>query len=153
MTNQAGPGRYPDHCTACSLKHGVNMDHLIFFEDTWDEIDELLNGNKAMIIQGFDETSEPHPEIVKGDVLYLAYDRGRNGIRARAVAGNVYYSRRLTREESYELIIRNQDKLMLPDDLFYRWAGKRYLLLISISNIEPFAGRTGHEIKLRQISA
>ena len=57
MTNQAGPGRYPDHCTACSLKHGVNMDHLIFFEDTWDEIDELLNGNKAMIIQGFDETS------------------------------------------------------------------------------------------------
>ena len=129
------------------------MDHLIFLEETWKEIEELLSGNKTMIIQGFDETNEPHWEIAKGDMLFFAYNGGKNEIRARAVAGSVFHSRRLTREESYELIIRNQDKLMLPDDLFYRWAGKKHLLLIGLSNIEPFETGDEHAIKPRQISA
>ena len=34
------------------------------------------------------------------------------------------------------LIIRNQDKLYLPDDLFYRWAGKKYLVLIGLRDVE-----------------
>lgn len=129
------------------------MDHLIFLEETWKEIEALLSGNKKMIIQGFDETKEPHWEIAMGDMLYFAYNGGKNDIRARAVADDVFHSQRLSREESYELIIRNQDKLMLPDDLFYRWAGKKYILLVGLTNIEPFETETEHAIKLRQISA
>lgn len=129
------------------------MDHLIFLEEAWKEIEELLSGNKTMIIQGFDEANEPCWEISKGDMIYFAYNGGKNEIRARAVADDVFYSQRLSREESYELIIRNQDKLMLPDDLFYRWAGGKYLLLIGLSNIEPFETEVEHAIKLRQISA
>lgn len=129
------------------------MDHMIFLEEAWKEIEELLNGNKTMIIQGFDEINEPHWEISKGDMLYFAYNGGKNEIRARAVADNVFYSGRLSREESFELIIRSQEKLMLPDDLFYRWAGKKYLMLIGLINIEPFETEVEHAIKPRQISA
>ena len=39
-------------------------------------------------------------------------------------------------EESFETIIRNQDKLQLPDNQFERWAGKRYLVLIGLNDIE-----------------
>jgi len=50
-------------------------------------------------------------------------------------------------EESFETIIRNQDKLQLPDNQFDRLAGKKYLVLIGISDIEeiePFRiNRTG----------
>jgi hypothetical protein len=129
------------------------MDHLIFLEETWKEIEEILSGLKTMIIQGFDETDEPHWEIAEGDMLYFAYNGGNKEIRARAVAEDVFQSRRLSREESYELIIRNQEKLMLPDDLFYRWAGKKFLLLIGLSNIEPFETEVEPAIKPRQISA
>jgi len=34
------------------------------------------------------------------------------------------------------MIIRNQDKLRLPDDLFYKRAGKRYLVLIGLRDVE-----------------
>jgi hypothetical protein len=129
------------------------MDHLIFLEGAWKEIEELLNGTKTMIIQGFDEINEPHWEIAKGDMLYFAYNGGKNEIRARAVADTVFHSGRLSREESYELIIRNQESLMLPDDLFYRWAGKKHLLLIGLSNIELFETEVEQAIKPRQISA
>ena len=129
------------------------MDHLIFLEEAWKEIEELLKGNKTMIIQGFDEINEPHWEIAKGDMLFFTYNGGKNEIRAKAVADDVFHSQRLSREESFELIIRNQEKLMLPDDMFYRWAGKKYLLLIGLSNIEPFETEVEHVFKPRQISA
>lgn len=129
------------------------MDHLIFLEETWKEIEELLSGNRTMVIQGFDEPNEPHREIAKGDILYFAYSGAKKEIRARAVADSVFQSWQLSREESYELIIRNQDKLMLPDDLFYRWAGKKHLLLIGLSTIESFKTDGEQVIKPRQISA
>jgi hypothetical protein len=34
------------------------------------------------------------------------------------------------------MIIRNQDKLVLPDKLFYKWAGKKYLVLIGVRDVE-----------------
>jgi hypothetical protein len=42
----------------------------------------------------------------------------------------------LTEEESYGIIIRNQDRLQLPDNQFESIAGKRYLVLIGLANIE-----------------
>ena len=39
-------------------------------------------------------------------------------------------------EASFETIIRNQDKLQLPDEQFERMAGKKYLVLIGIEEIE-----------------
>jgi len=48
----------------------------------------------------------------------------------------VFNSERLSVEESFETIIRNQDKLQLPDKQFERWAGKKYLVLIGIDDIE-----------------
>ena len=58
-------------------------------------------------------------------------------MKAKAVVTSAYNSCKLSTEESFELIIRNQDKLVLPDQLFYRWAGKKYIILAEIKNIIP----------------
>jgi len=129
------------------------MDHLIFLEEAWKEIEALVSGIKTMIIQGFDEINVPHRIITEGDVLYFAYNNGKDEIRARGVVDYVSYSHRLSTEESYEMIIRNQGRLMLPDELFYKWAGKKYLVLIGLKNIEAIGPFADHEIKRRQISA
>ena len=129
------------------------MDHLIFLEEAWKEIEALVSGIKTMIIQGFDEINVPHRIITEGDVLYFAYNNGKDEIRARGVVDYVSYSHRLSTEESYEMIIRNQGRLMLPDELFYKWAGKKYLVLIGLKNIEAIGPFAEHEIIRRQISA
>jgi len=129
------------------------MDHLIFLEEAWKEIEELISGIKTMIILGSDETKVPHRIIIEDDVVYFAYNSGKDEIRARGVVDYVSYSHRLSTEESYETIIRNQERLMLPDDLFYKWAGKKYLVLIGLKNVEAVGPFAEHEIKRRQISA
>ncbi len=66
----------------------------------------------------------------------------RGEVRARGTVSSVFNSEKLTVEESFETIIRNQDKLQLPDKQFERWAGKKYLVLIEIGDIqeiEPFS--------------
>jgi hypothetical protein len=53
----------------------------------------------------------------------------------------VLNSEKLTEEESAQLVDRYQDKLQLTKKQYDRWAGKRYLVLIEISeveSIEPF---------------
>lgn len=116
----------------------MKMDHLVFLDDNWNEIEELISGKKSMIIQGFDELKTPQWTVAEGDVIYLAYNSYKDEIKARGVADTVVLSPPLTREESFEIIIRNQTRLMLPDDQFYKWAGKRYLILVGIKDIETF---------------
>ena len=129
------------------------MNHLFFLEEAWNEIEELESGIKTMIVQGFDEMNVSHRIITEGDIGYFAYKSGKDEIRARGVVDYVSYSHRLSTEESYEMIIRNQERLMLPDDLFYKWAGKKYLILIGLNNIEAVGLFSEHERKRRQISA
>jgi hypothetical protein len=112
------------------------MDHHIILDVAEKEIEELVDGTRSMIIQGSDDGVPEYGRFNKGDVLYLMYDYEREDIRAKCVVDSVINSGSLSRDESYKLIIDNQDKLMLHDDLFYRWAGKKYLVLVSIKNIE-----------------
>ncbi len=129
------------------------MDHLIFLEETWNEIESLINGTKSMIIQGFDEINVPHWTFTEGDVIYFANDGGNNEIKARGIAELVIFSHPLSREESFEMIIKNQERLMLPDDQFYKLAGKRYLILAGIKDIKPVECEGQHLINRRHLSA
>jgi hypothetical protein len=117
------------------------MDHLVCLDAGAKELENLIEGNKSMILRGSDEIKVPHGSVNEGDILYFIDGSYERVIRARAVVSSVFNSGRLSVEESFETIIRNQDKLQLPDKLFETFAGKKYLVLIGvdkIETIEPF---------------
>jgi hypothetical protein len=112
------------------------MDHVVCLDAGAKELENLVNGNKSMIIRGSDVRNIPHGSVNEGDILYFIYSPGEGEVKARGIVSSVYNSDRLSVEESFETVIRNQDRLQLPDKQFDIWAGKRYLVLIGINDIE-----------------
>ena len=120
------------------------MKYIVTLDSGAKEINSLINGTRSMIIFGTDVRCFPYGNIEEGDTLYFAGNDNTSEIKAKAIVSSVFNSFRLSEEESYEIIIRNQDKLQLPDDLFYKYAGKRYLVLIEVCKVE--------ELKLSHIN-
>jgi hypothetical protein len=117
------------------------MDHVVYLDAKAKELENLVKGNKSMIIRGATGRKLPHGRVNEGDILYFINNNGEGIVKARGVVSSVFNSDKLSFEESFETIIRNQDKLQLPDKQFEKWAGKRYLVLIGIDDIqevEPF---------------
>jgi hypothetical protein len=118
------------------------MNHFVVLDAGTNEIKDLVAGTKSMIIRGADVKCIPYNTVSEGDILYFVDNKDCTVVNAKGVVSSVYNSYPLTEEESYEMIIRNQDKLILPDYLFYRWAGKKYLVLIGLKDvreISPFS--------------
>ncbi len=116
------------------------MNHIVALDSGAKEIENLLTGAKSMIIHGADVICSPYGRITEGDVLYFVTNDHRNEVKAKGLVSSVYDSHQLTEAESFELIIRNQDRLALPDDLFYKWAGKKFIVLIglrSVTEVKP----------------
>jgi hypothetical protein len=115
------------------------MDHIVFLDAGSSELDNLIDGKKSMILRGDDLVSLSCGNVTRGDTLYFIESRTDWNVRARGVVASVYKSGRLSVEESYETIIRNQDKLQLPDNQFYSIAGKQFLILITVEDVEEIA--------------
>jgi len=117
------------------------MDHIVYLDSRAKELENLVNGNKSMIIRGAAGRKLPHGKVNEGDVLYFLNNNGEAEIKAKGVVSSVLNTNQLSVEESFETIIKHQDKLQLPDKQFEKIAGKRYLVLIGLSDIkeiEPF---------------
>jgi len=117
------------------------MDHFVCLDAKAKEIENLVMGNRSMIIHGADEIKLPYGQVNEGDAVYFINNNCDEEVIAIGVVTFVFNSEKLSFEESFETIIRHQDKLQLPDELFEKWAGKRYLVLIGldkIKEVEPF---------------
>jgi hypothetical protein len=117
------------------------MDHIVYLDAKAKELENLVNGNKSMIIRGASGKKLPHGRVNEGDVLYFINNNGESEIKAMGIVSSVLNSDKLSVEESFETIVRHQDRLQLPDKQFDKWAGKRYLVLIGldeIQEIKPF---------------
>jgi hypothetical protein len=112
------------------------MDHIVYLDTKAREMENLLMGIKSMIIRGAAGRKLPHGRVNKGDILYFVNNNSDGNVKARGVVFSVMNSEKLTFEESFETIIKNQDKLQLPDKQFEKMAGKRYLVLIGLNKIE-----------------
>jgi hypothetical protein len=112
------------------------MDHLVCLDERAMEMENLIKGNKSMLLRGADQLNHTYVSVSEGDVLYFTDSRISGEIRARGIVSYVYRSDKLSVEESYETIIKNQDKLQLPDNQFYFFAGKCYLVFITVKNVE-----------------
>jgi hypothetical protein len=112
------------------------MDHIVWLDAESNELENLVKGNKSMIIRGAEERKFLHENIKEGDKLYFINKIGETYIKARGLITSVFYSDELSFEESFETIIRHQDKLQLPDLQFEKHAGKKFLVLIGLDDIE-----------------
>jgi hypothetical protein len=118
------------------------MDHLVCLDAGAKELESLINGQKSMILRGADIIKVPHGSVKQGDILYFINSSCEKKVTARGVVTCVFNTGKLSVEESFETIIRNQDKLQLPDRQFESFAGRRYLVLIGLDNlesVEPFS--------------
>lgn len=112
------------------------MDHVVYLDAKSNELEKLLDETKTMIIRGAAGRKLPYGRVNSEDVLYFINNNGEGKIKASALVKDVYNSEKMSTEESIALVEKNQDKLQLTDKQFKRWAGKRYLVLIEVENIQ-----------------
>ncbi len=118
------------------------MDHVVYVDAKANEMENLLDGTKTMLIRGAAGRKMPYGRVNPGDILYLIKNNAEGLIKAKARVNDVFNSEKMTREESTQLVSENQGKLQLTQSQIKRWAGKRYLVLIEVSEvseIEPFS--------------
>jgi hypothetical protein len=111
------------------------MDHVVYVNAKTKELEKLLEGKKTMIIRGAAGRKLPHGRVSKGDTLYFTRNNAEGVVRARGVVCSVFSSEKLSEDESRSLVDDNQDKLQLEPSELQRWAGKRFLVLISIEDV------------------
>lgn len=117
------------------------MDNVVYLDYKAKELENLKSGIKTMIIRGAMGRKLPYGRINESDVLYFIENKGDGLVKGKAVVEKVFNSDKLTKEQSIELVVQNQDKLQLDSGLKKRFSGKRYIVLISIKDfemIEPF---------------
>jgi len=112
------------------------MDHVVYVDAQAEELAHLLNGLTTMIIRGATGRKLPYGRVEMGDRLYFINNNAEGVARAIGTVTHVLNSEKLTPEESIALVKQHQDKLQLTDKQFKRWAGKRYLVLIEVGDVE-----------------
>jgi hypothetical protein len=123
-------------CFSLAQTKEAKMDHVTYVDKKAKELKKLLNGDKTMIIRGATGRKMPYGRVEAGDVLYLIENDGSGLAKARAEVTSVLNSEILSKEASTELVSSQQVQLQLTDSQFKRWAGKRYLVLIEVKNVE-----------------
>ena len=116
------------------------MDHVVYLDAKAKELAQILNGTKTMIIRGATGRKMPYGRVNQGDMLYLIENDGSGLVRARAKVVSEFNSEKMTPAQSIALVEQNQDKLRLTAAQIKRWAGKRYLVLIEINEVEALDG-------------
>jgi hypothetical protein len=117
------------------------MDHIVYLDATAKELDLLLSGKKTMIVRGATGRKMPYGKVNQDDLLYFINNNAEGLILAKAKVKSVFNSDKLTAAESVSLVEKHQDKLQLSKKQQARWGGKRYLVLIEVSDVkkvEPF---------------
>ncbi len=115
------------------------MDHVVYLYTKSKEMENLLNGKKAMIIRGAVGRKLPYGRVNIGDVLYFINNNAEGVVKAKSKTKWVMNSDKMSKEESVFLVESYQDKLQLTDKQFNRWAGKRYIVLIEVDEVEQLA--------------
>jgi len=118
------------------------MDHIVYLDAQARELENLLSGNKTMIIRGATGCKLPHGRVDTGDMLYFINNNAEGMVRAKAKVRSAFHSEKMTEGESRALVKKNQPKLSLIEKQVKRWAGKGYIVLVEVADVEevpPFA--------------
>jgi hypothetical protein len=117
------------------------MDHVVYLDVAARGFEKLREGSKTMLIRGAEDRKMPYDIVFAKDVLYFINDDGEELVKAKATVERVLNSDEMTEEESKKLVYENMGSLNLSSVEENKWAGKRYLVLITVvdfEEIEPF---------------
>ena len=115
------------------------MDHVVYLDAKAKEMESLRSGTKTMIIRGAAGRKMPYGRVNPGDVLYFINNNAEGVVKGRASVKEVFHSDKMTKDESVMLVEKHQDSLRLTPGQYKRWAGKRFLVLIEVQDVEQFA--------------
>lgn len=110
------------------------MDHVVYTDAKSEEMEKLVSGQKKIIIRGATGRKMPYGRVHEGDVLYLLNNNAEGVVKATCTVAKVFNSEKMTAEESIELVDKNAKALYLSEKQYKKWAGKRYLILIHITD-------------------
>ncbi|MDX9863498.1 MAG: hypothetical protein RBT34_01705 [Anaerolineaceae bacterium] len=113
------------------------MDHIVYVDAKENDLEKILDSTKQMIIRGAAGRKLPHGRVDPGDSLYFIENNGDGLVKACASVTSVVNSDKLSKEESQQMVAEHMQKLQLTQAQMKRWAGKRYLVLVSIENAKP----------------
>ncbi|MEJ2635193.1 MAG: hypothetical protein P8184_07855 [Calditrichia bacterium] len=117
------------------------MDHVVYLDAAGHEYEKMLAETKTMIIRGAAGRKMPYGRVSDGDMLYFMNNDGEGLVKLKARVKTVFNSGKMSFEESAGLVGDNQNLLQLEEKQIKRWAGKRYLVLITVEDvreIDPF---------------
>lgn len=117
------------------------MDHVVYVDAKANELEKILSSEKSIILRGAAGRKLPYGRVEVGDILYFIRNNGEGLIQAKAQVDNVYNSEKMDKETSASLIEEHLEDLQLSLAQLKRWSGKRYLVLVTITNpeaIPPF---------------
>jgi hypothetical protein len=112
------------------------MDHVVYLDAKSNEMENLISGEKTMIIRGAAGRKMPYGRVNPGDILYFINNNAEGVVKAKSTVRHVTNSDKMTIEESVSLVEGNQGKLQLTGAQFKRWAGKRYIVLVEVDEVE-----------------
>lgn len=117
-------------------KEGM-AEHLVYLNKKAKELEKLINKEKTMIIRGAAGGKSPLGGRAKvNDVIYFVETGGDMVVTHKAVISKVIESEKMTQQESIAFVQKYEKELNLSKDQYDRWAGKRFLAVYEISNIE-----------------
>lgn len=112
------------------------MEHIVYTDTKAKVMSSIVDGTKTIIIRGAAGRKLPYGRVFPGEMLYFIENNGNGLIKAKAAVKSVINSEKMTEEQSKALVDENQEKLNLTKDQIKRWAGKKYLCLVEICDVE-----------------
>lgn len=112
------------------------MDHVVYVDAKANELEKILSGEKSIILRGAAGRKLPYGRVEVGDIFYFIRNNSEGLIQAKAQVDNVYNSEKMDKGTSAALIEEHLENLQLSPAQLKRWSGKRYLVLITITNPE-----------------
>ena len=127
-------------------KEGV-AEHLVYLNKEGKALQKLLAGEKNAIIRGAAGRKSPLGGRAKvGDRVYFVETGGDLLVTHRGMIENVIETEKMTPEESQQFVEQHQSELNLSKKQMERWAGKKFLAIYRIAEleaIEPFTYQRG----------
>lgn len=127
-------------------KEGV-AEHLVYLNKEGKELQKLLAGEKNAIIRGAAGRKSPLGGRAKvGDRVYFVETGGDLLVTHRGMIENVIETEKMTPEESQQFVEQHQSELNLSKKQMECWAGKKFLAIYRIAEleaIEPFTYQRG----------
>jgi len=108
--------------------------HLVYCDDKEKVLEKILDGTKTMIIRGAAGRKIPHSRVFEGETLYFM-KKGTGLISGKATVKSVQNYTKLSKEESLEIILKNQRKLNLSEKQIKRW-NKKCLCLVEFEDVK-----------------